>query len=81
MCLAIPGQIESTFEQDSLKMAKVNIAGVKKTICLQYTPEANPGDYVLIHVGFALSVIDDEEAQRTLQALQLTDDFADFQKQ
>lgn len=81
MCLAIPGKIEQIFEQDSLKMAKVNIGGLKKTICLQYTPEARPGDFVLIHVGFSLSIIDVEEAKRTLQALKMTGEFSEFTAQ
>lgn len=81
MCLAIPGKVEQLFDQDGLKMAKINVGGIRKSICLQYTPEAAPGDYVLIHVGFAISIIDEVEARRTYQALQMTDELTDFAAQ
>lgn len=66
MCLAIPGQVEEIFLEGSLKMAKVNFGGIRRTVCLDYTPEASTGDYVLVHVGFSITMIDEEEAQRTL---------------
>jgi hydrogenase expression/formation protein HypC len=69
MCLAVPGQIEEIFELDGLKMASVNFDGVKKSICLAYTPDAVAKDYVLVHVGFAISIIDEEEAMQTLALL------------
>lgn len=72
MCLAIPGKVEEVFEKDGLKMAKISVAGIKKTVCLQYTPEAGPGDYVLIHVGFALSIIDEDEARTAYEQLRLS---------
>jgi hydrogenase expression/formation protein HypC len=78
MCLAIPGQIESIFENAGLKMAKVNFGGIKKSICLDYTPDAILGNYVLVHVGFAISIIDEEEAKRNLLALQDDAEFTDF---
>lgn len=66
MCLAIPGMVENLIEDQDLKMARVNFGGIRKSICLEYTPEAKVGDYVLVHVGFAISIIDEDEAQRTL---------------
>lgn len=81
MCLAIPGKVEQIFDSDGLRMAKINVGGIRKSICLQYTPEAVLGDYVLIHVGFAISVIDEAEARRTYQALQMTDELTDFATQ
>lgn len=69
MCLAIPGIVETVFEKDGLKMSKVNFGGIKRSACLEYTPEAKVGDYVLVHVGFALSIIDEQEALRTLAAI------------
>ena len=69
MCLAIPGKIIETLQSDGLKMAKVSFGGMIKQICLEYTPEAGPGDYVLVHVGFALSRINQEEAERTFKLL------------
>ncbi|HIA51545.1 MAG TPA: HypC/HybG/HupF family hydrogenase formation chaperone [Candidatus Melainabacteria bacterium] len=69
MCLAIPGVVETIFESDGIRMSKVNFGGIKRSACLEYTPEAKVGDYVLVHVGFALSVIDEKEAFRTLAAI------------
>jgi hydrogenase expression/formation protein HypC len=70
MCLAIPGKVIETFEVDGMKTAKVSFGGMVKQVCLEYTPEAVPGDYVLVHVGFALSRINEEEAQRTFKILE-----------
>jgi hydrogenase expression/formation protein HypC len=70
MCLAIPGKVIETLESSGLKMAKVSFGGVVKQVCLEYTPEAGPGDYVLVHVGFALSRVDREEAERTFKLLE-----------
>lgn len=70
MCLGIPGKITNIFEKDSLLMAKVDFGGILKDACLAYTPEAKVGDYALIHVGFAISLMDEEEAQETLKLLQ-----------
>jgi hydrogenase expression/formation protein HypC len=66
MCLAIPGKlIEIAYDAQGVKMGKANFGGIVKQVCLEYTPEANPGDYVLVHVGFALGKVDEEEAART----------------
>jgi len=70
MCLAVPGKIESiSTNQDGLRMAMVDFAGVKKEICLEWLPETVVGDYVLVHVGFALNKIDEEDAQETINIL------------
>ena len=69
MCLAIPGKLTDIYEKDSLRMAKIDFGGISKEICLEYTPEAKVGDYALIHVGFAISLMDEEEAQETLSLL------------
>jgi hydrogenase expression/formation protein HypC len=69
MCLAIPGKVIETLESDGMKMAKVSFGGMIKQVCLEYTPDAGPGDYVLVHVGFALSRVDQEEAERTFKLL------------
>ncbi len=68
MCLGVPGKILSV-EQDTLLMGLVSFGGIKKRICLAYTPEAGVGDYVIVHVGFAISRIDPEAAERTLTYL------------
>ena len=78
MCLAIPGQIESIFDQDGLKMAKIFFGGVRRSACLEYTPFATVGDYVLVHVGFAISVIDEREAEQALKSLRLEDDIEEL---
>jgi hydrogenase expression/formation protein HypC len=78
MCLAIPGILDSVFERDGLKMSKVNFDGIKRIVCLEYTPNAKVGDYVLVHVGFALSIIDEEEARRTLALLAEADLIAEL---
>jgi hydrogenase expression/formation protein HypC len=79
MCLAVPGRVEQIFERDGLKMATVNFGGVKKSICLAYAPDAVMGDYVLVHVGFAISVIDQEEAKRTLALLSRAGELEELQ--
>ena len=69
MCLGIPGKITDIYQKDSLRMAKIDFGGIVKEACLEYTPEANVGDYALIHVGFAISLMDEEEAQETLKLI------------
>ena len=69
MCLAIPGKITDIYQKNSLRMAKIDFGGIVKEICLEYTPEAEVGDYALIHVGFAISLMDEEEAQETLKLI------------
>lgn len=70
MCLAIPGKIVSTDEsEDLLRFAFVDFNGIKKRISLAYTPEAKIGEYVIVHVGFAISIIDEIAAQIMLKTL------------
>lgn len=70
MCLAIPGQLLSRSDDDPLlPMGRVSFGGIVKEICLAYTPEAKVGDYVIVHVGFAISLLDEAEAERTLATL------------
>ncbi|NUQ86563.1 MAG: HypC/HybG/HupF family hydrogenase formation chaperone [Anaerolineales bacterium] len=78
MCLAIPGKIAKIYQKDDLSMAKIDFGGIVKEICLAYTPEAKVGDYALIHVGFAISLMDEEEAQETLKLIK---DIADFENE
>ena len=75
MCLGIPGKITEIFQKDSLKMAKLDFGGIIKEVCLAYTPEAEVGNYALIHVGFAISLMDEEEAQETLKLIKEVADF------
>src|SRR5579872_831724 len=82
MCLAIPGKVIE-IEQDAagVRMGKANFGGIVKHVCLEYTPEVNCGDYVLVHVGFALSKVDEAEAQRTYQALEELNQLSELQVQ
>lgn len=69
MCLAIPGRIAERYEEDGLPMARVDYAGAVAAACLSYTPEAQVGDYVLVHAGFALQLLNEAEAQASLAEL------------
>lgn len=70
MCLAVPGKVVSIDESNpELKMAKVNFSGVSKEVCIQWLDDVNVGDYVLVHVGFALNKVDEKEAEETLRIL------------
>ena len=70
MCLAIPGKIETISGDDPLtRTGRINFGGVIKEACLAYVPEANVGDYVIVHVGFALSRVDEQEAQKVFEYL------------
>jgi hydrogenase expression/formation protein HypC len=69
MCLGIPGKIVELFENHSIKMAKVDFGGVFREACLEALPDAKPGDYVIIHAGFALNLLSEEEALETLRLL------------
>lgn len=70
MCLAIPGRVESIQRGEGGRMGRVRFGGIRREVCLEYLPEADVGDYVLVHVGFALSVVDAAEAERTYALLQ-----------
>jgi hydrogenase expression/formation protein HypC len=67
MCLAIPGRIDSIYVEQGIRMGKVNFGGLIKEVCLAYLPEAIVGDYTIVHVGFAISRIDEASAQETLR--------------
>jgi len=81
MCLAVPGKIMSIEGSDAmLRSGKVNFAGIIKNINLAYVPEAKIGDYVLVHVGFAISTIDEAEAQEVFQYLREMGELADLEE-
>lgn len=69
MCLGVPGKIVEVFENNGLKMAKVDFGGIFREACLDYVPDAKIGEYCLIHVGFAISVLSEAEAMETLDLL------------
>ena len=71
MCLAVPGKVLSVEDADpAFRSASVDFCGIRKNVSLAFTPEVQVGDYVLVHVGFALTRVDEEEAQRTFSYLQ-----------
>jgi hydrogenase assembly chaperone HypC/HupF len=71
MCLGVPGRIVELLD-GPVAMGVVDFDGLRRQVCLAYTPEARTGDYVIVHVGFAISVVDEEEARRTLAVLRAT---------
>jgi hydrogenase expression/formation protein HypC len=76
MCLGIPGRITTIFEEDGIRMGKVDFGGVLRRVCLAYVPDAQEGDYTIVHAGFAISRLDETEARRTLALLDEMDEFA-----
>ena len=70
MCLAVPGKITEIYQSNDLLMGKIDFGGVVREACLAYVPEAKVGDYTIIHVGFALNIIDEKEALETLALLE-----------
>ena len=77
MCLAIPGKIVDFHESHGVRMSKVDFGGITREACLEYIPDAKLGDYVLVHVGFAISRVDEEEAARTYRYLQEMDQLSE----
>jgi len=69
MCLGVPGKIVEIYNKDNLKMGVIDFGGVTREACLEYIPESDIGDYVLVHVGFAISKLSEEEAQETLKLI------------
>lgn len=70
MCLGIPGKVVETYREHDVLMGKVDFGGVSKRVCLEHTPQVEINQYVIVHVGFALSVVDEEEAQQVFQFLE-----------
>ena len=75
MCLAVPAKIIDVYQSNGLAMGKVDFGGVTQEVCLAYVPEAQVGQYAIIHVGFALHLLDEEEAQATLELLRQIGEF------
>jgi len=78
MCLAVPGKVVEITGEGELRMGKVDFSGVQRQACLAYVPEVRLGDYVLVHVGFAISRIDEEQAMETLAALREIGELSDL---
>jgi len=79
MCLAIPGKVLEIHEDAGVRMGRTDFAGVIKQVCLAYTPEVNLGDYVLVHVGFALGKVDETEAHRAYEILEAMNQLAELE--
>ncbi len=70
MCLGIPGRVVDTWQDHGILMGKVDFNGVVKRVCLHHVPEAQPGEFVIVHVGFALQVVDEGEARKVFEFLE-----------
>ncbi len=69
MCLGVPGKVVELYEADGMKMAKVDFGGILKEVCMEYLPEVKVGDYTIVHVGFGLSILNEQEAEETMALL------------
>ncbi len=81
MCLGIPGEIKSIYEDHGTKMAQVDFGGVSREVCIEMIPEAQPGDWTIVHAGFALNLLSEEEARETLDILQQMAELADQEEE
>ena len=81
MCLGIPGKILTIYEENSTKMAKIDFGGVTREVCIEVIPEAKPGDWTIVHAGFALNLLSEEEARETLDILQEMSELAALEEQ
>ncbi len=81
MCLGIPGKIISIYDNHGTRMAKIDFGGVSREACIEVIPEAKPGDWTIVHAGFALNLLSEEEAQETLDILQEISDLNDLEEQ
>ncbi len=81
MCLSIPGRVLEITEEDGFKMGKIDFSGIIKKVCLQYIPDIRVGEYALVHVGFAISKVDEKEAAKTLKLLKELEDMGNESKE
>ncbi len=79
MCLGIPGRITTVSHDGLVPVGAVDFGGAQREVCLAYVPDAQPGDYVIVHVGFAISKVDEDEAQRTYAMLLAMDELGDLE--
>lgn len=80
MCLGIPGKVLEVTRERDLLTGRVDFGGIRRSVCLEHVPDARPGDYVLVHVGFALTRIDEAEARRVFALLEGTDELAELER-
>ncbi len=74
MCLGVPGRVVETYREHDMLMGRVDFGGVFKRVCLEHVPQVELGNYVLVHVGFALSVLNEAEAQQVFTFLEKMND-------
>jgi hydrogenase expression/formation protein HypC len=79
MCLAIPGKVAETYREHDVLMGKVDFGGVFKRVCLDHTPDVQLGQYVIVHVGFALDVVDEAEAKEIFRFLEGMNELAELE--
>jgi hydrogenase expression/formation protein HypC len=80
MCLGVPGRVIDIAREDDLLVGRVDFGGVRRRVCLEHVPEVQPGEWVLVHVGFALARLDEEEARRTFELLRELDQLGEIEE-
>src|SRR5690348_2186946 len=81
MCLGIPGRVVETYSEHDILMGKVDFGGVYKRVCLEHTPDVKTGQFVIVHVGFALQVIDEQEANAVFEFLERMNELDELRQQ
>ena len=81
MCLAVPGRVVDVTRENDVLMGKVDFGGIARRVCLEHLPDIQPGEYVLVHVGFALARVDEGEARRVWEFLEAMGDLADVRRE
>ncbi|MBW3542823.1 MAG: HypC/HybG/HupF family hydrogenase formation chaperone [Planctomycetes bacterium] len=81
MCLGVPGRVTETYTEHDVLMGRVDFGGVAKRVCLEHVPDVQIGEYVIVHVGFALSKIDEHEAQQVFAFLEAMDDLEELRRE
>jgi len=81
MCLAVPGKLLSITGEDVLRSGSVSFGGINKQVSLAYVPEAKVGDYVIVHVGFAISIVEESEARQTFEYLKQMGELEEYEQQ
>lgn len=77
MCLGVPGRVTEIFQKDGLSMGRLDFGGICKEVCLEYVPEIQVGDYAIVHVGFAITRLDEESARESLSLFAGLEEFPD----
>jgi hydrogenase expression/formation protein HypC len=79
MCLAVPGRVVEVGHEHDVRVGKVDFGGISRRVCLEHVPDVQPGEYVLVHVGFALARVDEAEARRVWEFLKEMGELAELQ--